>query len=95
LSAFKTVADNLVALEADANTLTQTQRAAAAAGNSQSDTESRYKLGATPFYATLTAGQQYESARVQYVRARASRLADTAALFDSMGEPPLLGAQVR
>lgn len=87
LSAFKNVADTLVSLEEDANTLTQTQRAEAAARDSRSDTESRYKLGATPFYATLTSGQQYQSARVQVARARASRLADTAALFDSMGNP--------
>ncbi len=56
--------------------------------DSQSDSESRYKLGATSFYATLTAGQQYQNARVQYVRARAARLDYTAALFDSMGNPP-------
>jgi NodT family efflux transporter outer membrane factor (OMF) lipoprotein len=87
LSAFKNVADTLVSLEEDANTLTQTQRAEAAARDSRSDTESRYKLGATPFYATLTSGQQYQSARVQVARARASRLADSAALFDSMGNP--------
>ena len=89
LSAFKNVADTLVALDEDANTLTQTRRAEIAARDTQGDTESRYKLGATPFYATLTAGQQYQSAHVQYLRARASRLADTAALFDSMGNPPL------
>jgi hypothetical protein len=39
-------------------------------GRSRRDTESRYRLGATPFYATLTAGQQYQSANVQYVRVR-------------------------
>ena len=89
LSAFKNVADTLVSLEEDANTLNQTRRAETAAHDSRSDTESRYKLGATPFYATLSAGQQYENAHVQYIRARASRLADTAALFDSMGDPPV------
>ena len=89
LSAFKNVADTLVSLEEDANTLQQTHRAEVAAHDTQGDTESRYKLGASPFYATLTAGQQYESAHVQYIRARASRLADTAALFDSMGDPPV------
>lgn len=89
LSAFKNVADTLVSLQEDANTLQQTHRAEAAAHDTQSDTESRYKLGASPFYATLTAGQQYQSAHVQYIRARASRLADTAALFDSMGDPPV------
>lgn len=89
LSAFRNVADALVALEEDANTLQQTRRAEVAARDMKGDTESRYKLGGTPFYATLTAGQQYEAAHTQYIRARASRLADTAALFDSMGNPPL------
>jgi NodT family efflux transporter outer membrane factor (OMF) lipoprotein len=89
LTAFKNVADTLVSLEEDANTLAQAHRAEVAAHDSRSDTESRYKLGATPYFATLTAGQQYQSAHVQYIRARASRLTDTAALFDSMGDPPL------
>jgi outer membrane protein TolC len=66
----------------------QAQRSADAAGSINRDTEARYKLGASPFYATLTAGQQYESATVQMVRARAMRLSDSAALLDSMGDPP-------
>jgi len=89
LAAFQNVADTLVSLDEDANTLVQAQRATSAAYSTQRDTESRYRLGATPFYATLTAGQQYQSANVQYVRARAARLADTAALFESMGDPPV------
>jgi outer membrane protein TolC len=89
LSAFKSVADTLVSLDEDANTLVQTRRAETAARDTRTNTESRYKLGATPYYATLTAGQQYQSAHVQYIRSRAARLADTAALFDSMGNPPL------
>jgi NodT family efflux transporter outer membrane factor (OMF) lipoprotein len=95
LSAFRNVADTLVSLQEDANTLAQTQRAEVAAHATSGDTESRYKLGATPFYATLTAGQQYESAHVQYIRARAARLADTAALFDSMGDPPVPPQKMR
>jgi len=87
LSAFRTVADTLVSLDGDATTLAQTQRAETAAQSLNGDTEARYKLGATAYYATLTAGQQYQNARVQVARARASRLADTAALFDSMGNP--------
>ncbi|MDB6104738.1 MAG: efflux system, outer rane lipoprotein NodT family [Gammaproteobacteria bacterium] len=87
LSAFRTVADTLVSLDEDANTLFQTQRSEIAARDAQSNTESRYRLGATSFFVTLTAGQQYQNAHIQYVRARASRLADTAALFDAMGNP--------
>ncbi|MGB6356535.1 MAG: efflux transporter outer membrane subunit [Steroidobacteraceae bacterium] len=88
LAAFQNVADALVSLDEDANTLAQAERAANAARSLQRDTESRYRLGASGFYATLTAGQQYENANVQYIRARSARLADTAALFDSMGDPP-------
>jgi NodT family efflux transporter outer membrane factor (OMF) lipoprotein len=88
LSAFRTVADTLISLDEDANTLAQTRRSEAAARDAQGDTDARYKLGATSFYITLTAGQQYQNAHVQYIRARAARLADTAALFDSMGNPP-------
>ena len=87
LTAFQNVADTLVSLNEDANTLVQAQRAAAAADSMRRDTESRYRLGATAYFAKLTAGQQYQSANVQYIRARAARLADTAALFESMGNP--------
>jgi NodT family efflux transporter outer membrane factor (OMF) lipoprotein len=87
LAAFQNVADTLASLDEDANTVAQTQRAAAAAQSLHHDTQARYQLGASPFYATLTAGQQYQSATVQYVRARAARLADTAALLESMGNP--------
>jgi NodT family efflux transporter outer membrane factor (OMF) lipoprotein len=87
LAAFQNVADTLVSLDEDANTLTQTARAASSARYVDADTQARYRLGAMPFYATLTAGQQYQTAAVQYVRARAARLADTANLLDAMGDP--------
>jgi NodT family efflux transporter outer membrane factor (OMF) lipoprotein len=89
LSAFKNVADTLVSLDEDANTVAQTQRAESAARETKTNSESRYKLGSTPFYATLTAGQQFESAHVQTIRARAGRLADSAVLLDSMGDPQI------
>ena len=88
LAAFQNVADTLVSLDEDANTLAQAERAAHAAQATHQNTEARYRLGATAFYATLTAGQQYQNARIQYIRARAARLADTAALFQAMGNPP-------
>jgi outer membrane protein TolC len=89
LAAFQNVADAMVALQEDANTLQQAHRAADAAAAVGRDTTSRYQLGSTQFYATLTAGQQYENATVQYVRARAARLADTASLFQAMGDLPI------
>ncbi|GGP21011.1 efflux transporter outer membrane subunit [Silvimonas iriomotensis] len=89
LSAFQSVANSLVSLEEDANTLKQTLRAEDAAAGMAGDTQARYRLGATPYYATLTASQQMYQARNQSVRARASRLNDTAALFDAMGDPPV------
>ncbi len=85
LAAFQHVADTLVSLEADASAYTQTQRAAAAAQALRQDSQARYKLGSSPFYATLTAGQQALQSHVQYIQARAARLTDTAALFDAMG----------
>jgi NodT family efflux transporter outer membrane factor (OMF) lipoprotein len=89
LAAFQSVADTLESLEEDANVLVQTRRAADAAEAGTRDTESRYRLGATQYYATLTAEQQYRNAAIQYTRARAARLADTASLFQAMGNPPV------
>jgi NodT family efflux transporter outer membrane factor (OMF) lipoprotein len=89
LSAFQNVADTLVSLEEDANTLAQAKRAESAARESKDDSESRSKLGAIPVETALTAGQQYETAYVQYLRARAERLTDTATLLDAMGDPQI------
>jgi NodT family efflux transporter outer membrane factor (OMF) lipoprotein len=88
LAAFENVADTLASLEQDADALSQSSRAARAALKAQSDIQARYQLGAIPWSATLSAGQQYQNARVALVRARAARLADTATLFQAMGEPP-------
>jgi hypothetical protein len=54
----------------------------------------KFSLGATlPSSGWEQAGfalapEQYQNAAVQDARARAARLADSAALFDAMGEPP-------
>jgi len=88
LSAFANVADSLVALEEDANALAQTQRAQRAAQAGQEDATERHRLGAAPYWATLAAGEQLQSANVQLIRARALRLADTASLFQAMGDAP-------
>jgi NodT family efflux transporter outer membrane factor (OMF) lipoprotein len=88
LSAFETIADTLVSLDADAQTVHETERAVVAAESIDADTQARYQLGSSAFFATLTATQQVQNDRVQYLRARATRLVDTATLLDAMGDPP-------
>jgi NodT family efflux transporter outer membrane factor (OMF) lipoprotein len=88
LSAFANVADTLAALEEDANALAQTQRAQRAAQAEQEDATDRYHLGSVPYWGTLTAGERLQTANIQLIRARALRLADTANLFQAMGDAP-------
>lgn len=88
LSAFANVADTLAALEEDANALAQTQRAQQAAQAEQEDETDRYHLGSVPYWGTLTAGERLQTANIELIRARALRLADTANLFQAMGEAP-------
>lgn len=87
LGALRSVADALTALEEDANTLAQTARAHDAALARARTSQARYRLGALPEAATLATERQYQAARVQLIRARAARLADTATLFDALGTP--------
>ena len=88
LSAFANVADTLAALEEDANALAQKQRAQRAAQAEQEDATDRYHLGSVPYWGTLTAGERLQTANIQLIRARALRLADTASLFQAMGDAP-------
>ncbi len=88
LAAFENVADTLAALESDADALAQSRRAADAAQHSEADAEARFHLGGVAYVATLAAGEQYQNARVTLARARAARLADTATLFEALGELP-------
>ena len=88
LSAFANVADTLAALEEDANALAQTQRAQRAAQAEQEDATDRYHLGSVPYWGTLTAGERLQTANIELIRARALRLADTANLFQAMGDAP-------
>jgi len=88
LSAFAHVADTLALLEEDANALAQTQRAQRAAQSEQQDANDRYHLGSVPYWGTLTAGERLQTANIQLIRARALRLADTANLFQAMGDAP-------
>ena len=88
LAAFQSVADTLVSLDEDARELEQTQRSALALREIQRETEGRYAAGAAPLYSVLGARSQYQNAYVTYLVARATRLTDSAALLDAMGNPP-------
>lgn len=85
LAAFQSVADNLASLEQDSAALEAARRASDAAEALDRDQQARYRLGAIPWSAALSASEQYQSARQGLARARAARLADTAALFQAMG----------
>ncbi|HEX7816270.1 efflux transporter outer membrane subunit [Dyella sp.] len=86
LNAFQNVADTLVALEQDGHALQAAQASAAAAQDAFAESQSRYRLGAVAYPVTLSNEQRYQNARVAAIQTTAVRLADTAALFQAMGE---------
>jgi NodT family efflux transporter outer membrane factor (OMF) lipoprotein len=85
LTAFQNVADTLVALEQDANTLKATAGAANAAKTSLDLSRLQYKDGYAAYVAVLNAQQAYQQARLSQVQAEADRFTDTAALFQALG----------
>ncbi|WP_233843771.1 efflux transporter outer membrane subunit [Dyella sp. 2HG41-7] len=87
LNAFQNVADTLTALNQDALTLQAAQDQAAAAQQSFANTDARYRLGAISYPSKVLSEQHWQSAALTEIQARASRLTDTAALFQAMGVP--------
>ncbi|MEJ0003914.1 MAG: hypothetical protein WDN30_10610 [Pararobbsia sp.] len=89
LSAFQNVADTLVSLDEDANTLSQTHRSMRAAQATTSDHRGALQARRDTVLCDVDGGPAV-SERARPIRARACGTAcDTAALFDSMGDPPL------
>jgi len=85
IAAFQNVADALQALQYDAAALNAAQAAEDAAAQSLTVTENQYQLGAQPFTAVLTAQTTYQAAAINEVKASATRLSDSAALFQALG----------
>jgi NodT family efflux transporter outer membrane factor (OMF) lipoprotein len=85
ITAFQNVADALEILQYDALTLQAAQTAEDAAAQSLDVTQAQYRLGGQPFTAVLTAQTNYQNAAINQVKASATRLADTAALFQALG----------
>ncbi|ULU24217.1 efflux transporter outer membrane subunit [Dyella terrae] len=87
LGAFQNVADTLTALDQDALALRAAQNGEVSARQSFDDTQRRYRLGSASYPVTLASESGWQNARVQAIQATATRLIDTAALYQAMGTP--------
>ncbi len=85
LTAFQNVADALHALESDAELLNAAVATEAAASRSLAIARRQLELGQIQYLGLLTAQQAYQQALIGRVQAQASRLADSAALFQALG----------
>ncbi len=85
LSAFQNVADSLRALELDAEGLASQASAVEATSNSLELTRKQFRDGSVAYLQVLDATRLYQQSRLAVIDARAARLADTAALFASLG----------
>ncbi|WP_197330723.1 efflux transporter outer membrane subunit [Ralstonia syzygii] len=85
ITAFQNVADTLHALDADANVLKAALKSEQAARTTLDITTRQMGLGYVNVLAVLNAEQSYQTATQATITARASRFADTAALFQAVG----------
>jgi NodT family efflux transporter outer membrane factor (OMF) lipoprotein len=85
LSAFQNVADSLQALLADARQLAAAEAADETASESMTIARKQLALGQVSGLVVLTTEQAWQQARIARAQAAAARLADTAALFQSLG----------
>ena len=85
LQALRNVADVLRALDNDAQALQAQTAADASVLRSLELVQQQYRLGAASYLQLLTAQQQEQQTRISLIAAQAQRLADTAALYQSMG----------
>jgi NodT family efflux transporter outer membrane factor (OMF) lipoprotein len=84
-TAFQNVANALVAIERDAETLKTTLAAQKTAASSLAVARSQYEAGAGTYLNVLTAEQTDYSARLNLITARAARFTDTVALLQALG----------
>jgi NodT family efflux transporter outer membrane factor (OMF) lipoprotein len=85
LTAFQNVADTLTALEQDAEALKSAAAAADAAKVTLELARRQWQDGYAGYLVLLSAEQADQQSRINLVQARASRFADTAALFQALG----------
>jgi NodT family efflux transporter outer membrane factor (OMF) lipoprotein len=84
-TAFQSVANALVAIQRDAETLRAALAAQKTAAASLAVARSQYSAGAVTYLNVLTAEQSDYSARLNLITARAARFTDTVALFQALG----------
>ena len=85
LQAFQNVADTLAALQADADALAAEQKAERAASETLRIVRLQVSLGQAAYLAILNSQQAALQTELTLTQARASRLSDTAALFQALG----------
>ncbi|MDD3181633.1 MAG: efflux transporter outer membrane subunit [Alphaproteobacteria bacterium] len=85
LAAFQNVADSLKALESDAQTLKAQLEAEQSAAQTLDMVQQQFKAGAVSYIDLLNAQTTYQQAKIAAIKAKAARLSDTAALFQSLG----------
>jgi len=85
LAAFQNVADSLQALQGDARSLDAATAVDQAAARSLATAKKQLDAGEASILPLLTAEQAQLQARAAVTQARAARLADSAALFQSLG----------
>jgi len=85
LTAFQNVADTLIALQQDAESLKASATAAEDAQATLDLSHRQWQDGYISYLALLSAEQAFQQAQINLVQAQASRYADTAALFQALG----------
>ena len=85
LDALRSVADTLRALDHDAQSLASLAAADTYAQSSVESVKRQYALGAANYTQLLLAQQQAQQSRIGLVAAQAQRLADSVALYQSLG----------
>jgi len=85
ISAYQNVADTLHALIADGDALAAAVEAERAAKKTLDLTQAQMKGGYVNYLVLLGAEQAYEQSLIALVQAQATRLGDTAALFQALG----------
>ena len=83
--AFQNVADALVAIERDAETLRAALAAQKTAASSLAVARAQYAAGGGTYLNVLTAEQADYTARLNLITARAARFTDAVALFQALG----------